>query len=167
MAAAAAAAANIKLAADKQLETLYKTVEPLKDVGYHKFREQLNRQSYAYEWPAHILDFDAAVPEDLSLKQERDVRNAYLVIMSKTDGHPVENLLEACTQGDARQAFRLVHNHFHRDSQSGRTAAYKDFFGATMSKTDTNIIEWTALVSRKAKVLLQAGGQADPTAYPY
>ena len=60
MAAAAAAQAQavnnaIRQTAEKQLETMYKTVECLKDTNFAKFKDQLGRQAYAYEWDAHIL----------------------------------------------------------------------------------------------------------------
>ena len=160
--AAAAAAAATLLNADKQLDTMYKTVGSLKDTEYHKFQKQLQLQAYAYGWPSYILSSDpaAAVLQNPTQKQELDARNAYLVLMNKTQGHTVENLLEACPQGDARQAYLIVHRFFHRNSQTGRTTSYKDFYGATMATTDTNIVEWIATVPRLAKILEQAGGQA-------
>ena len=64
MAAAAAAAAaaqatidKLHASADKQLETMYKAVSKLKDVGYHKFVTQLQRHAYAYGWAPEILTF--------------------------------------------------------------------------------------------------------------
>jgi hypothetical protein len=149
---------------DRALEILHKTVGSLKDVGYYKLKQQLERAAYAYNWPEHILDLTAEEPEELNDEQKRAVRNAYLIIMAKTDGHPVENVLELCPIGDARGAFRLLDNFFHRTTQSGKTAAYQDFFNATMANSDTNIVEFTALVSRKARILIQAGGQADHSA---
>ena len=171
MAAAAAAAQAqavnnnaIRQTAEKQLETMYKTVECLKDTDFAKFKDQLGRQAYAYEWDAHILNPGLPVPGRLNLKDERDIRNAYMVIMNKCDGHPVENLLKACTQGDAQGAFRTVHNFFHRDTQAGKSAAYKDFYGASMANTDSNIVKWVAMVPDKAEILIAAGGQADAAA---
>ena len=129
--------------AEKQLETMYKTVETLKKVGFPKFHEQLLRQSFAYEWSPHILDTTIAVPgaDAITLKEERDARNAYLVILTKCDGHLVENILESVPKGDARAAFTAVRNYFHRPTQGGKTKAYKDLFGATMASTDSNITE--------------------------
>ena len=46
----------IEAAADKQLDSLYRSVEPLSKVGYHKFVDQLSRQAYAYGWPSVILN---------------------------------------------------------------------------------------------------------------
>ena len=170
--AAAAAAAALTLrnltisTADKQLESMYKTVEKLQDVGFPKFQEQLIRQAFACEWEDCILDATQPVPAAhvITLKTQRDLRNAYLLIMSKCDGHPVENVLEACAQGDAQAAFVAVRNYFHRSTQAGVTAAYKSFFTATMANTNSNITQWIAVVPRLAKILISSGGQAGATA---
>ena len=130
--------------ADKQLDTLYKTVGELKEIGYPKFKEQLRKQSFAYEWDDHILDLTLPIPAAPSQVALRNRRNAYMVIVNKCDGHTVEHLLESCEQGDAQGAFRIVHNYFHRDSQAGKTVAFKDFYGATMANTDTDIVSWVA-----------------------
>ena len=66
MAAAAAAAALIVatatnlMRADKQLDTSYRSIEKLKDVGYHKFYAQLSRIAYAYVWDNAIWDLAVA-----------------------------------------------------------------------------------------------------------
>ena len=84
MAAAAAAAANaaaireaaavaitttrhITSTADKQLDLLLKQIDPLKDVGYPKVRDQLHRQAYAFGWPPWILDIQAPRPDTAEL----------------------------------------------------------------------------------------------------
>jgi hypothetical protein len=174
MAAAAAAAAAAALVlrnqtittAEKQLETMYKTVEKLQDVGFPKFQEQLQRQAFAYEWGAYILDALQPVPAAnvITLKEQRDIRNAYLLITTKCDGHAVENVLESCAQGDAQAAFLSVRNFFHRNTQAGKTYAYKKLFGATMANTNSNITSWIAVVLRLAKILIASGGQADAAA---
>ena len=120
MAAAAAAAAAAALVlrnqiittTKEQLETMYKTVGKLQDVGFPKFQEQIQRQAFAYDWGAHILDALQPVPAAnvITLKEQRDIRNAYLLITTKCDGHPVENIFEACAQGDAQNAFLSVGN---------------------------------------------------------
>jgi hypothetical protein len=169
MAAAAAALAlnnQITATADKQLETMYKTVETLKVVGFSKFQEQLKRQAFAYEWGGYILDAAQAVPAPnaLTLKAQRDIRNAYLLIMTKCDGHVVENVLSTCAEGDAQAAFEAVRNYFHRNTQAGKTFALKAFSGATMASTNNNVTEWIATVPRLANILIAAGGQADAAA---
>ena len=124
--------------ADKQLATMYGTVDTLSSSGYFNFRKSLELQAYAYDWPGYILNSAAAVPEAPTLKQKRDVRNAYLLIARKTQGHAVENGIERIEVGDAREAFKAVHAYFHPDSQSGRTASFKQFYNATMDNTGTN-----------------------------
>jgi hypothetical protein len=154
MAAAAAAAAALVLrnqtitTAEKQLETMYKTVEKLQDVGFPKFQEQLHRQAFPYEWGGYILDALQPVPAAhvITLKEQRDMRNAYLLITTKCDGHAVENILESCAQGDAQAAFLSVRNYFYRNTQAGKTYAYKNFFTATMANTNSNITSWIAVV---------------------
>ena len=171
-AAATAAAAALTLrnqtitTAEKQLEAMYKTVESLQKVGFPKFQEQLLRQAFAYEWGGFILDATQPVPGPnvITLKEQRDVRDAYLLITTKCDGHLVENILESVPQGDAQAAFVAVCDYFHWPTQSGKTTAYKDFFGASMASTISNITEWIAVVPRLAENLIACGGQADATA---
>ena len=145
---------------------MYKTVEKLQEVGFSKFQEQLQRQAFAYEWGAYILDALQPVPAAnvITLKEQRDIRNAYLLITTKCDGHAVENVLESCAQGDAQAAFLSVRNFFHRNTQAGKTYAYKKLFGATMANTNSNITSWIAVVPRLAKILIASGGQADAAA---
>lgn len=87
-----------------------------------------------------------------------------MLIARKTQGHPVENTLGRVKMGDAREAFKAVHAYFHPDSQSGRTASFKQFYGATMANTSTNIIGWPATVQERARNLEEVGGKADETA---
>ena len=154
----------IKRNADKQLDTMYQTVDKLNEVGFPKFKQLIERQAYCYEWPKFILDRNVEVPDELDLKQQRDVRNAYLLIMRKADGHPVESSLEQIEVGNARLAFRAVHNHFNPDTQAGRTACYKQLYTATMANTGSNILQWAALVPRRAKILIESGGEATESA---
>lgn len=157
-------AARIRAESDKQLDTMYQSVHPLKGEDFHSFEKQLKRQAFAYEWHAHILDRAVAVPAEPDLKVRRDIRNAYLVITNKTDEHPVRDLLQNCPIGDGRQAFIIVHDYFHRRTQTGRIEANNAFYSATMATTDTNIVQWLALVPRRAQILIRAGGTADDAA---
>ena len=145
---------------------MYKTVEKLAEVGFPKFQDQLQRQAFAYEWAPYILDATQAVPAAnvLTMKAQRDIRNAYLVITTKCDGHPVENILESVAQGDAQAACTAVRTYFHRSTQAGKSHAYKTFFGASMANTNSNITAWVAAVPRLAKILIAVGGQADAAA---
>jgi hypothetical protein len=184
MAAAAAAQAAALLntieklhsTADKQLETMYKAVSKLKDVDYHKFSTQLHRSAYAYGWADEILTFatPALTPAQIvaadalgtvpAIKAKLDRRNAFLVIMAGTDGHPVENLLEAIAPGNPRLVFDTVHAYFHPGTTAGLQNAYITFFTTTMAISGNTIVEWVATVSRNAKIVRDSGGSADTTA---
>jgi hypothetical protein len=152
---------HIKMTGDKQYDTMLKTIEPLEVVGYPKLRDQLHREGYRNEWPPHILDIQLPRPLELSDKERMDERNAYLIIMAKTDGHMVASILENITQGDAKGVYKALHELFYNDSQAGKGAAMKSFHLATMGSTDLNVVEYTAQISRLAKIVRESGGQAD------
>ena len=176
MAAPAATVRELHARADKQLETIYKAVGSVKDIGYHKFSVQLSRQAYAYEWepaimnlavpaltPAEITDADLLNTAD-GIKNKLDRRNAFLVILNATDGHPVENLLESMLPGDPRLAFNSLHSYFHPGTIAGLQGAYVNFFTSTMATSGTTIVSWVSHVSRGARIVRKSGGQADETA---
>jgi hypothetical protein len=179
MAAGVAAATVIRemqQAADKQLDTMYKTVGLVKDVGYSKFVTQLLRHAWSYNWDPAILDFTVlalttaqiatadALVTPAATKARLDRRNAFLVILHSTDGHPAENLLETAVPGDPRAAFSTLRQYFHPNTTAGLQGAYVNFFTTTMSTSGTTIVEWVSTVSRNAKVVRDSGGQADETA---
>lgn len=140
----AQAQARAKEAANKQLDSLQHSIQSLKDVSYDKWKAQLERYAVAYEWPENILNLTADEynpDDDAELEVKLNIRNAFIIIMNKTDDHDVTHLLEDCPQGNAQRAFRIVHNYFHRSSQSGMTAAYQAFFNASMSKCDCRIVQ--------------------------
>jgi hypothetical protein len=114
LAAALASERNIKMTGDKRYDTMLKTIEPLEVVGYPKLRDQLHREGYRNEWPPHILDIQLPRPLELSDKERMDERNAYLIIMAKTDGHMVASILENITQGDAKGVYKALHELFYR-----------------------------------------------------
>jgi hypothetical protein len=173
MAATAAQRLALNQTAEKHLDTMYKAVGLLKDVGYHKFAAQLARQAFAYNWdpeilnlttpaltPAQITAADALLTAD-AIKATLDRRNACLIILNKTDGHPVENLLESLAPGDPRLAFSTLHEYFHPATAAGMQSAIVTLFTSTMANTHTTITGWIALVSRNAKIVRDSGGQAD------
>jgi hypothetical protein len=80
-AAAAAALAAAKTQSDKWYDTLLRTVGSLEEVGYTKFRSQLERAAFKDSSSANLTN-----------KQELAERNAYLIIMEKTDGHTVASV---------------------------------------------------------------------------
>lgn len=155
---------------------MYKAVNTLLEVGYHKFVTQLARQEYAYEWPPYILRVNMENPtaQQLSamnnsnlieqVKEYADNRNAYMLILTKCDGHQVENLLEHCPAGHAGVAFKILAEFFNPGTTSGQQHAYVTFFTSTMASTHTTIVEWTSLVIRNAKVVRDGGGSADDNA---
>ena len=182
MAAAAAAFAKIaqdnKNQAGKQLDMGYKIVLKLKDVPHHVFSKQLHHAALANEWDANMwnlstvalttdeIDLDDEDVDDDHDAQKRflDRRNAYLIIMHATDGHPVEDLLEAMPSGNPRFILQAIHNFFYPDTTAGHQTAYMNLFNSTMSSTGTTILAWTAHVSRCAKIVTIGGGSVDEKA---
>ena len=146
---------------------MLKSVSNLKDIKFHKssnefdmFQRQLKRQAFYYGWPDWCLDSNVEAPgvDEMSIKQRLHCKNAYTLIMTKTDGHDVGPLLESVPLGDARAAFSVVRNHFHRSTgRFARANAAKHLYGATMENTGVNVIEWTALVRRRAQVCQDLG----------
>ena len=63
--------------------------------------------------------------------------------------------------GDAKAAWQIIYRFFHKNSVAGKAAATNAFYSATMSNSNTNIVEWVAEVNRNAKVLISAGGSVD------
>ena len=157
-----AAAADSR--AEKQLEAMYKSVDALKDVDFHKFYQQIGRQEYAYGWPGWILDEAVDQPDNVVGEEARQQKNVYMIFMNKCDGHQVENVLENVLPGDARTAWRTIYRFFHKDTVAGKAAATKAFYTASMSSSNTNIVESIAEVNRRAKVLASVGGQVDDAA---
>ncbi len=166
---------NIRSTADKQLDHMQRAVEPLAKSSYYLFMKQLRRQALSFGWPSHILsDSDAdltdaernALDEDTveGLKAILHIRNAFVTITSKCDGHQVEGLLETCPDSRARMAVDIIREYFHPKSTAGRRLAYSTFVNASMANTHTTLIEWVALVRRHAINLRQVGGQADDDA---
>ena len=60
--------------------------------------------------------------------------------------------------GDALQAWKTVYRYHHKDTVAGRSNATMAFYGATMANTNSNVVEWIALVETRAKRLTSAGG---------
>jgi hypothetical protein len=56
----------IEVRAEKQLDTMYKAVPLLQDVGYHKFVAALRKQAYAYNWPKFIMTTTPKTVTDLT-----------------------------------------------------------------------------------------------------
>ena len=174
MAAAAAAALKAlnKTNSDavRQYELMTTTIQPL-NTDFRLFESQLHRNAYNFSWHDSILNTTTPAviaPADITelpyVKHLLDIKNAYMIIMNKTDYHPVAHILSTCTAGDGRAAYQTVYTYFHRSTASGRVISLNQFFGSTMASTDANITEWISETRRKASVVVNTGGQADDTA---
>ena len=170
---------STRSSADKQLTTILSTVRPLIEFGgttglcgHDRFFKQFRRFALSYQWPAHILDEsqpnlsqadrDALNVDDPGdLKTLLDIRNAYVAISTKCDGHQVEHLLETVPESHARAVVDTIREYLYPNSTAGRRATYKKFHNATMANTSTNIVSWVALVRQNAKHLRGVGGNAD------
>ena len=76
--------------ADKQLDTIYKAMPTLKEIGWHAWAGSFANQAYAYEWSRQIYDSDvpALTPAQIveadadetfqGVKNKFDRRNAYV-----------------------------------------------------------------------------------------
>lgn len=163
-AAKAAAVTAAKSLAAKQLSNALDTVDPLAESSFHKFQQQMLRVAHSCDWDATVLEGEPREGEDGNIapdtpKHDADVRIAYELIMTKTDGHPVEHKLEAVEVGDSAEAWRIVVDHFVQNTARGRRAANQDFYFTTMESTDSDLLEWSALCRRNSKNYALTGGQ--------
>ena len=103
MAAAAAAAlkALTKINSDavRQYELMTTTIQPL-NTDFRLFESQLHRNAYNFSWHDSILNTTTPAviaPADITdpayVKHLLDIKNAYMIIMDKTDNHPVVHIL--------------------------------------------------------------------------
>ena len=171
MAAAAAAALKaldkIHTNAVRHYEIMSSIVQPL-TTDFRIFDSQLRRMAYNFSWHASILNTttpEVVPPNDVTehpyVKHLHDIKNAYMIIMDKTENHPVAHILSTCAPGDGRTAYHTVYSYFYRSTTSGRITSMNQFFGSTMANTDANITEWISETRRKASVVINTGGQAD------
>ena len=171
MAAAAAAALKaldkIHTNAVRHYEIMSSIVQPLNN-DFRIFDSQLRRMAYNFSWHASILNTttpEVVPPNDVTehpyVKHLHDIKNAYMIIMDKTENHPVAHILSTCAPGDGRTAYHTVYSYFYRSTTSGRITSMNQFFGSTMANTDANITEWISETRRKASVVINTGGQAD------
>ena len=151
---------------EKRLSTALANIPKLVDTDYEKFYAHILRTAYVHDWHGSILDPEIDEPsdeDDPPPKYQVDKKNAYSILLQKVEGHQVSNLLDPPTvaMGDARSAYKSCHEFFHRSTHAGKGQATLAFYGATMANTNTNIIEWIALVPKKGRLLKRAGGMAD------
>ena len=69
--------------------------------------------------------------------------------------------MEAVELGDAKAAYAVFFDHFHRATAAERHESTRNFYNATMANTNSNIMEWLAMVPRRGKLLELVGGRAD------
>ena len=159
IAAAATNLSSIKNQAEKQLETMIKSMSSLTEVPWHKFQRELKINAEAYNWPAHILDPSANAPDyndDTNIahaKAKLDVRNAFLVMINKTKGHVTEDRLEDIEMMDVQAAYKALRDHYNSSTLGGKLQASTNFHTASMASLDVNIIQWIAAVSRLCNAL--------------
>ena len=155
---------NMEKLARDQLTASYKFVNPLKDSEFHKFKEQIERVAWGDDWPPEILDVNTPWPEDHDPTNRTNMqfyqeRNAYLLIVNKSDDHQVAKLLKACPRGDAKGAWKIVHEYFYSCNLIGRNNAMKRYYNATQANTNSDITSWIAEVQQRAQMLHESGGR--------
>ena len=160
-AAAAAAAMALEAKTEKSFATALITVPKLVDSNFESVDQALKRVAYKCHWATWILESKVAEPARLSDKDEADKRNAYLIITEKVQGHQVQYPMEMVKLGDAKAAYAVFFDHFHRATAAGRHESTRNFYNATMANTNSNIMEWLAMVPRRGKLLELVGGRAD------
>ena len=121
-----AEAAQAKQLAAKQFANAIATVDNLTDQAFHKWQGQLLRTAHSCEWHGTVLGGDGEAPD--TPKHDADVRNAYDLIMAKTNGHPVDSKLEEVEIGDAAGAWQTVFEYFIQTTSRGRKTATDNFW---------------------------------------
>ena len=159
----AAAAAAVTALAAKQLDNALKIVQPLQGSTYHKFKTQLFRVASTCEWDDWILDPSIREPEDnvKTLKAKVDQRNAYTLIVTRCDDHPVEDKLTLVKANDVQNAWATVIRHFVSDTNAGRQRVVTAFMTATMATTNTTISQWVRRVNDLANDMVLSGNTCE------
>ena len=127
-----AAARAIEARADKHAEILLKAVRPLTGGGgFVELVADLRLQGFQFGWDrnqlAHI--YDQTLPDwpetqytdlpalalvDLNaLRQLLALRNAYVIMVKKCQGHKVEHLIKDIQPGRPRAVLDRIHKHFY------------------------------------------------------
>ena len=96
--------------------------------------------------------------DELTPKQEWDIRNAYAIICNKITGHPTEHKVSLITVGDARAAWRQVNKYFIKQSSLGKSAAIDRFWKASMQNTGLTVVPWGEAVHQRGEDVTQTGG---------
>jgi hypothetical protein len=151
--------ARTRAKADKDIQTILTLIPKLKEVDYHVWERAMKKTAYRFGWPEFILDLSLDIPDqnDNSEKEDCDIKNAYIAITTDCQGHEIEDAMDEIELGDARGAFKKVHDHFHRPTEAGKQTAYKNLYTNNMGSTDTNLAQFIALTSRNARVVKNNG----------
>ena len=80
--------------AEKQLSAMCLTMALLTASDFNAFEDSVKRFAYMYNWPDYILDLDGVVPDEPNDNDKRHLKNAYMLIMDRCQGHLVANLLK-------------------------------------------------------------------------
>ena len=169
---------SLERIASKQFETSLKVVTQLKGDEYDEFIEEVKVAAYAAGWHPSILDstLPPYVSEDddegdegdfgeADAKYALDCKNAFMLVKIKIKGNPNEDVIADVVMGDAREAFKLLDEHFHPRTYGGETAASNDFHHASMKHLGLNVMEWCAEITKRAK-LLRRISRSGPAAVP-
>jgi hypothetical protein len=162
---AATAAANLSNRelsnAKAELLDLSKNTGLLSELGWPKFKEQLQLAAWMCNWPDDIMG-DGVRPAltDMTNKQKLNRKNAYTLIIRKTLGSDVEMLLkfDSCPLGDAKSAFNIVKDYYISTTQAAKNKANRQFFNSTMANSHTNIVTWSSYVQTMAADLKETTG---------
>ena len=126
-----ATARAIEMRADKHASVLLKAVRPLVEGGYVELVQDLKLLAYQFGWDrdnlAHIYDraqpdwpeaqytnLPATAQNDLNaFRQLLALRNAYVILVKKCQGHKVEHLIRDIQPGRPRAVLDRIHAHFY------------------------------------------------------
>ena len=150
--------------ATRQLTTGLTLLSKLVDIDYALFRNQIERIAYQFSWHDSILDHTVAASATVrnSVKYKEDVRNAYVLLTDRTDGHEVADVLRDVPLGEAQQGWRELHEHYHRQTHGGQEEVENIFNSATMGTTATTFNRPRFAARRRTALALKPWAWAEP-----
>lgn len=164
---------------EKQLDTLYKAVDPLSKLGFLKFMKCIKIQAYAYNWADHLYDVGTPAQTQTQLntlvrkradsaafaKSHADMKNLYMLLLKKCEGHAVHSRLTSAKTGDARACIDKLYAYFYPKTPSGQQTCQIAFNTGTQGNTNTTLVEWMDLVDSRADILSYVSGVATDDSY--
>ena len=171
--------ARAEIRGEKQLDTLYKAVDPLSKLGFLKFMKCIKIQAYAYNWAENIYDVGTHAQSQAQLntlvrrradsaahaKAHEDMKNLYMLLLKKCEGHAVHSRLTSARVGDARACIEKLYGYFYPKTPSGQQTCQIAFNTGTQSNTNTTLVEWMDLVDSRADILSYVSGVATDDSY--